>query len=159
MAAPFISGTGARSGMDVRIVLDRTALATMLSGRTGDLRNVMRGYASRATRNARNIARAKFDMAGPYAHRRTGRYVRSIHSEFPKGNELRIVADVPYAAAIELGARPHPIYPRKSGLALLRFYWDVTGQWESFPAVNHPGNRPYLILTDAVMQTAQEMGF
>jgi hypothetical protein len=159
MAAPFISGTGSQSGMQVRVVLDHTALNNMLSGRTGDLRNVMRGYASRATRNARNLATARL-TGGPYASRRTGRYVRSIHSEFPKGDELRIQADVPYAAALELGANPHPIFPRNSGKALLHFQWaQMNMQWVSFPAVSHPGNRPYLILTDAVLQTAQEMGF
>lgn len=154
----FPTGVGSRAGMDVRIVLDRTALATMLSGRVGDLANIKRGFASRATRNARVLAAARLH-GGPYAYRRTGRYARSIHSEFPTGNELRIVASVPYAAAIELGARPHPIVPRRAGRALLRFWWAQSGQWEAFPAVNHPGNRPYLILTDAVLETAKEMGF
>lgn len=159
MAAPSISGLGGRQGMDVRILLDHTALNNMLSGRTGDLANVKRGFAGRATRNARTLAKTKLS-GGPYAYRRTGRYARSIHSEFPKGDELRIVADVPYAAAIELGARPHPIHPRMSGQRLLRFQWDVKGMaWVSFPAVQHPGNRPYLILTDAVLMTAKEMGF
>lgn len=155
MTLPIPRGTGQGS---VTLFVDQKALNQLLSGRTGDLRRVMAGFAGRATRNARSIARSRFDMGGPYAHRRTGRYVRSIRSSFPQPDQLHIEANVPYAAAIELGAGRHPIQARRQKL---KFYWvkhPDGPQWVEYPKVNHPGNKPYMILTDAVLQTAKEIG-
>lgn len=149
-----------RGGGSVTLFVDQAALNQMLSGRTGDLRRVMAGFAGRATRNARAIALSRFNTGGPYAHRRTGRYVRSIRSSFPQPDELRIEANVPYAAALELGAGDHPIQAHTN--KRLVFYWvKAPGgpAWWIAPRVNHPGNKPYMILTDAVLKTGRDMGF
>ena len=135
---------------NVTIFVNQQALNEMLSGRSGDLRRVMAGFAGRGTRNARALAAQMFQ-------RGTGAYSRSIRSSFPRPDELRIEANVPYAAALELGARPHPIYPVRA--VFLIFYWDVVADWVAFLSVNHPGNKPYNILTDAVLATAKELGF
>lgn len=158
MTLPLPSG-GATTNR-VTLFVDQTALNNMLSGRTGDLRRVMAGFAGRATRNARALASSRFAIGGPYAHRRTGNYKRSIRSSFPQPDELRIEANVPYAAAIELGAGRHPIQAHAG--KKLTFYWEKKPAgpgWMVVPRVNHPGNKPYMILTDAVLMTAKEIGF
>lgn len=48
---------------------------------------------------------------------------------------------VPYAAALELGAEPHPIDAKN--VENLKFYWKKAGVQFYGPHVNHPGNRPY----------------
>lgn len=65
------------------------------------------------------------------------------------GRILRIVNTAPYAGAIDGGARPHLIVPRKA--KLLRFI-GRDGRTVFTKRVNHPGNRPYKFLyfaTDA----------
>lgn len=48
---------------------------------------------------------------------------------------------VEYAAANELGAKPHPITAKNA--PALFFFWPKVGANVMFKSVNHPGNRPY----------------
>lgn len=140
----------------VIVVPDRNALNNLLSGRTGDLRRVMAGFSGRITRNARNLAAARLNK-GTNLSPNTGAYARSLHTRFTSADEFQLRSDVPYAATLELGSRPHGIV----GTPLL--VWPPsrsnTGDWVATPAVAHPGNRqPYRIMTDAVIETAKEIG-
>lgn len=81
---------------------------------------------------------------------RTGRLTQSIHAENAEwsGNAatVEVVADAPYAAAQEFGARPHVITAKPGGA--LRF---VSGGNVVFAAsVNHPGNPEQRFLGDAL---------
>jgi hypothetical protein len=140
------------------LIPDTTALNNMLSGRTGDLRRVMAGFAGVATRNARELAVQRF--SNNYG-RRSGNYVRSIRSSFPSADELHIEANVNYAASIELGSTPHGIHGTKPPNFML--VWPPersnTNDWVRTPSVDHPGNKPYRILTDAVIETSRQLGF
>jgi hypothetical protein len=66
------------------------------------------------------------------------------------GGRLKLYNNKPYAAAIDKGARPHPI----TGKPLLVFYWAKIGAWVSLHKVNHPGNKPYSFLHDAWARSA-----
>jgi hypothetical protein len=55
---------------------------------------------------------------------------------------LGVISRKKYAHAIDLGARPHVILPRRK--RLLRFMW--RGRLVFARKVNHPGNRPYRFL-------------
>lgn len=134
----------------VVLIVDQTNLNDMLSGRTGDLRRVMAGFASRGTINARNLAEARLGT-------RSGAYKRSIRSRFTDPQHLRIEANVDYAAALELGTRRHDI----PGNPLLAWPPERSkyNRWVVTPSVSHPGNRPYRILTDAVIETSRQLGF
>lgn len=65
-----------------------------------------------------------------------------------KGGDLgiEVAAGAPHAAAIEYGARPHKIKPRHR--KVLRFAGKVGFVFAS--EVNHPGNRPYRYLRNAL---------
>jgi len=60
-----------------------------------------------------------------------------------------------YAAAIELGARPHEIL----GNPLLAFYWQNRGEWFVGPKVNHPGNQPYRFMYKGALQSVTPIAF
>ena len=57
------------------------------------------------------------------------------------GALIRLSWPKKYAAAIDKGARKHPIDPVRA--PYLRFYWAKLGQWVSLKHVEHPGNRPF----------------
>ncbi len=144
-------------GVRVILVPDPIAINKMLSGRSGDLKRVMAGFAGRATVKARQYAGQRLNSPLTAPGRRTGNYERSIHASFPRPDEFRLQADVDYAAALEKGARPHII--RAKNAPMLKFYWQRAGRWHQDIDVFHPGNRPYKILTDAVLDTARDIGF
>jgi hypothetical protein len=60
------------------------------------------------------------------------------------GGRLRLFNRKRYAGAIDQGARPHVIRPRRA--RFLRFYWPKVGRVVFFRRVNHPGNKPYHFL-------------
>lgn len=158
MTARGPSVRGAATG-GVRVVLlpDAGAINRILSGRSGDLKRVMAGFAGRATVKARQYAGQRLNSPLTAPSRRTGNYERSIRATFPKPDEFRLESDVEYAAALELGAKPHLIRARTA--PMLSFYWQRKGRWHQDIDVFHPGNRPYRILTDAVLDTARDIGF
>lgn len=137
-------------GVSVIVIPDPVALNELLSGRSGDLKRVMAGFAGRATAKARQLA-------GERLKTRTGTYKRGIRASFPRPDEFRINADAPYSYQLELSTRPHPIV----GNPLLAWPPDRsnTGRWVVTPAVQHPGNKGYNIVTDGVLQAAKEIGF
>jgi hypothetical protein len=65
-----------------------------------------------------------------------------------------VSVDVPYAAAVHEGARPHVIRARRA--PFLRFYWPKVGRVVFFKSVNHPGNAPNPFLTNAGHRVASE---
>lgn len=74
---------------------------------------------------------------------RTGALQRATKFKVVRGKTLRIYNDKKYAAAIDRGARPHIIRPRRS--SVLRFR-GRDGRIVFARRVNHPGNRPYRFL-------------
>lgn len=92
-------------------------------------------------------------------HHRTGALQRATTGKVVRtgsGRVVRIFNKKPYAAAIDRGAKPHVIRPRKAGM--LRFV--AKGGGIVFARkVNHPGNRPYRFLyyaTDAAGRVARK---
>ena len=83
---------------------------------------------------------------------RTGALTRSIRAGqvrgafYARGLEVDVAADEPHAAAIEMGARPHVITARHA--RALRF--QRGGAVVFRRSVNHPGNKPYRYLANAL---------
>lgn len=86
---------------------------------------------------------------------RTGTLTRSIHEgklsgSWSGGNlTVTIIADAPYAAAIEYGSRPHEILPRRG--KYLRF--QAGGRTVYAKKVHHPGTKAYEFLFKALEAT------
>ncbi len=81
----------------------------------------------------------------------TGQLQRSTEYKVVKlrsGSKITLLNKAPYAAAIDQGARPHVIYPRRA--AALRFI-GRGGSVVFAKKVNHPGNKPYKFLYRATM--------
>lgn len=103
---------------------------------------------SRAAEDVAAEARANHDYKD-----RSGRLTRSIvdvparrmgRSEF----EAQVVARTEYAEAIEHGAAPHGIKPKRKGGFLV--FRGRNGQLVRKKFVNHPGNRAYKFLSNAL---------
>lgn len=78
---------------------------------------------------------------------RSGRYLRSIHSEMESDRFQvigKIVSDHPQASVLEFGGRPHVIQPRNKK----NLFWPGA----RFPVrkVNHPGSPAFKVLGGAV---------
>lgn len=90
---------------------------------------------------------------------RTSTLTSSIQGEPPTGSfregslEGLVAAGAPYAAAIEEGARPHKIVPRHR--RVLR--WPVEGGFRFADSVNHPGNRAYRFLGNAIERSMPDI--
>lgn len=63
-----------------------------------------------------------------------------------------VSVNVPYAAAVHEGARPHIIRARRA--PVLSFFWPKVGRQVFFKSVNHPGSRPNPFLRNAVHRVA-----
>lgn len=84
-----------------------------------------------------------------------------------RGDDLvaAVAAGAPHATAIEYGARPHVIRPRHRR----RLRWPVEGGYAFATKVDHPGNREYAYLGNALdaklpdivrqLEAAIELGF
>lgn len=87
---------------------------------------------------------------------RTGALTKSIHAgeafETGKGAAVEVIADAPYAAAQEYGARPHVIRAKPG--KTLRFF--AGGQLVFRKAVNHPGNMGQGFLLDAMFAELED---
>ena len=81
---------------------------------------------------------------------------KTSHKVFVRrgGKILRLQNTAPYAAAIDLGAKPHVIRPRKA--RALRFI--TRGKLVFARKVNHPGNRPYRFLYNAADAAGRVLG-
>lgn len=89
--------------------------------------------------------------------RRTGRLqdnTKSVVLRTAGGRLVRIYNRMPYAAAIDTGAKPHTIVPRRS--RFLRFR--VGGAWVFAKKVRHPGNKPYKFLYRAADSASRVLG-
>ena len=70
------------------------------------------------------------------------------------GRLVKIYSPLPYAAAIDGGAKPHIIRGKNGG----RLKFKVKGQWRSPRQVKHPGNRAYRFLYNATDAGYRVMG-
>lgn len=70
------------------------------------------------------------------------------------GRLIRIYNRKRYAAAIDTGARPHVIVPKRA--RFLRF--KAGGRWVFARAVKHPGNKPYKFLYRAADSASRVLG-
>ncbi len=84
---------------------------------------------------------------------RTGKLQKATRARSIKikgGRQIKLTNNLPYAPAIDGGARPHLIHPKRrfsGGVmvqkhAVLRFK-GRGGKWVSAKVVRHPGNKPY----------------
>lgn len=76
------------------------------------------------------------------------------HRSGPWSIDGGVSVDVPYAASVHEGARPHVI--RAKHAPMLSFYWPKVGRQVFFKSVNHPGNRPNPFLRNAAHRVASE---
>lgn len=79
--------------------------------------------------------------AGRYSSGTLARHVR-IRGPYVLFDEVKgsVGAELPYAASVNGGARPHTIRPRGVGYPL-RFFWEKVGHEVEFASVRHPGQR------------------
>lgn len=114
-------------------------------------KTVVRGVLSALSEAAEDVAE-EARRAHDYKDR-TGRLTRSItdvparrigRSEF----EAQVVARTEYAQAIEEGAAPHAIRPKRAGGFLV--FRGRDGRLVRTKAVQHPGNRAYRFLANAL---------
>lgn len=75
----------------------------------------------------------------------TGTLRGRIDAKALSGGEWEIVAPTPYALFVEVGTRPHPIYPKRA--SVLRFY--LGGRTVFARSVQHPGTRAYAFMGHA----------
>ncbi len=81
---------------------------------------------------------------------RTGNLQKQTEFRIAKtksGAVIKLSNPVKYAGAIDQGAKPHVIRPRRAGS--LRFMW--RGKLTFARKVNHPGNKPYRFLYRATV--------
>lgn len=135
-------------GLDMRIqAITRPTVGRAMSKRWG----------LRTVREAKRLVR-----------RRTSNLSRSIHIGVITDDYVDVVASAAYAAAIELGARPHDITPNarkalrfaKAGSGPARLTGSPrVGQAVQFAKiVHHPGNRPYPFLRPAAKIALEQEG-
>lgn len=109
----------------------------------GPIGKEARALSLQVARNAQLFAQMKLGK-NPNDRPRTGKFERSFEVKvLGRSTEFQVLNRVPYAAAIEEGARPHVIRARR--VSNLRFK-DRTGQWRNVKMVRHPGNPAYRIL-------------
>ena len=80
------------------------------------------------------------------APKKTGRLVASAYVVSPRAGVQVMRVDAPYAAVVEFGSRPHPIFPRHA--QALRF--EVGGRVVFARYVRHPGTRAQLVIRRAL---------
>lgn len=93
---------------------------------------------------------AKAVKAGRFKNQ-TGNLRRSIATEVQGPTKGIVYTDQAYAAAVEMGSRPHVIVPvNKKALA----WKDPSGQTVFAKMVNHPGTKPYPFMEPAMRDNA-----
>ena len=93
---------------------------------------------------------ATVSEAQKLVHRKTGFLQRNIVPGAISHRSAKVEARTPYAASLELGAKPHVIRPKKARVLAWGGPRRLTGRLRSggkpthFAAlVHHPGNKPY----------------
>ena len=72
------------------------------------------------------------------------------------GGIVRLKNRKPHAAAIDQGARPHDIFPKRGNR--LVFFWAKKNTWVRAKRVKHPGNKPYRFLFGATQAAGRFFG-
>lgn len=97
-------------------------------------------------------------------HRKTGFLQRNIKPGSISSTHAQVIANTPYAAALELGAKPHIIRPRKAKVLAWGGPRRLTGRLRSggkptnFAAlVHHPGNKPYPYLIPGAKKAVADL--
>jgi len=127
--------------------LDKGAVNNLLKGRDGAVNRMVGGFAGLATRTVREVSDEKITH-------RTRNYRNSIKATLTAPSSLAVVADVEYAAILELGSKPHPIVPRSPGGVLV---FDVGGETVFARRVQHPGTSAYNILSEGIAKAGGEL--
>jgi hypothetical protein len=116
-----------------------------------DLR-IMRRWQILTVANAKRLVR-----------RKTGNLGRSIHPGSASETSATVEVSANYAAAVEMGSRPHVILPKYARVLAWGGARRLTGSLrtgakpEFFARrVNHPGNRPYPFLRPGAMQALED---
>lgn len=122
---------------------NKAGLDHVLKSPPGEVGIYMSRLGGYVTRQAKVYAASRLQ-------RRTGVYASSFHTTtLLVGNELRtrITNAAPYATYIENGTQPHIILPVRGRYLV---FTSRSGTLVFARKVNHPGTRPYRILTDAL---------
>lgn len=98
-------------------------------------------------------------------HRKTGHLQRSIVPGAVSADHAVVEARTPYAASVELGARPHIIKPKNARVLAWGGERRLTGTLKSgskptnFAAlVHHPGNKPFPYLVPGAKKALEKAG-
>jgi hypothetical protein len=83
----------------------------------------------------------------------TSNLKNSIAHEVVGGTLVRIGTNVEYAAAVELGSKPHTILPKNSKLLV----FNIGGETIFATKVEHPGTEPHPFLRPAVFNNKQKI--
>jgi len=104
------------------------------------------------------------EEADKLVHRKTGHLQRNILPGTISATHAQVVANTPYAASLELGAKPHIIRPRKAKVLAWGGPRRLTGRLRSggkptnFAAlVHHPGNKPYPYLIPGAKKAVADL--
>lgn len=133
-----------------KININDNQLQRLMRGRDGEVGRIMAGFAGIATQETRRVADER-------VNRRTGRYIRGIHSKMVAGSQgnhhVRVIASAPHSRILEKGSKPHVIVPRRA--SVLRF--EVGGRVVFATRVNHPGTQPYRILQTGARRAGKRL--
>jgi hypothetical protein len=108
------------------------------------IRKAVEEAATEASGDAVTYSRQKHEYKNRTGALRGATFGRVVRLK--SGAKVVLKNPKPYAAAIDMGAKPHWIKPRALDKPL-RF--KVGGRWVSTWLVNHPGNRAYRFLYNA----------
>jgi hypothetical protein len=97
-------------------------------------------------------------------HRRTGFLQRNIKPGAISATSAKVVANTPYAASLELGAKPHVIRPKRAKVLAWGGPRRLTGRLRSggkptnfARLVHHPGNKPYPYLIPGARKAVADL--
>jgi len=84
----------------------------------------------------------------PRIYQNSGKLVSSIKQSKIKDKHY-IIEMVDYGKMLDKGSRPHKIIPKNAQI----LHWKRFGEDHYASVVKHPGNKPYLFLTSALLET------
>lgn len=97
-------------------------------------------------------------------HRKTGFLQRNIRPGSISATSAKVEARAPYAAPLELGAKPHIIRPKKAKVLAWGGGRRLTGRLRSGERpthfarlVHHPGNKPYPYLIPGAKKAVADL--
>ena len=97
-------------------------------------------FETRIKRNAQTMV--------PHTYRNSGQLERSVKQR-KVGDKHYAIEMADYGILLDRGSRPHTIVPTRKSI----LHWKRYGEDNFAYKVKHPGNKPYLFLTSALLET------